>query len=198
MDLATSVAVTGNPSAANWRTKQVTPAKAGPIRPNKEDTKTQVNLIRTLASQGHNYTFIEGLMNQRHAPVASVVRQELWLTFNHEHLSKLLRWHDSEVRDHVRSNPVTYNSASLYLTLMDCTYMRNEMSRRMQEVEQNFQGPSDVKWGAKLRNYAKWEYLKTEIVLLYAWLKQKHASGRGMNMVCKEMTRRYGQLFDFK
>ena len=137
-------------------------------------------------------------MNVHHAPVSSPVRQELWLTFNRGPLSEHLRWHHSQVLDLARSDPATYNCIDLSLTDNDCTEMQNQMRSRLQEVEQRFQNSSNVKWGAKLRNYAKWEYLKDEIVLLYRWLKQQTTHGRGMNTVRGEMSRRYGDLFKFR
>ena len=122
-------------------------------------------------SEGYDYASIEQYMNGHHAPVSSPVRQELWLTFNRGRLSEVLRWHHSQVLDLARSDPATYNCPDLLLTDINCTEMQNQMTRRLQEVEQSFQSSSNVKWGAKLHNNAKWEYLKDEIVLLYRWLK---------------------------
>ncbi|KAF8849582.1 hypothetical protein BDZ45DRAFT_697407 [Acephala macrosclerotiorum] len=191
MDEATSEAAMGNSSSANRLTEQVTSTEARPNKP-KEDNKTQMNIIHQMFSEGYDYAYIEQYMNKNHAPVGSVVRQELWLTFNRERLSELLRFHHSEVLDLVRSDPATFNRPDL-LTEDDCAVLRSEMSRRLQEVEQSFH---EVKWGAKLRNHAKWEYLKDEIVSLYRWLKRQNTYGRGMNTVRAEMTRRYGELFD--
>jgi hypothetical protein len=195
MDRATSAAIMDNSSASNRGTEQVTFTEARLNEP--EDSITQVNPIYQMFSVGYDYAFIEQHMNGNHAPVSSVVRQELWLMFNHERLSESLRWHHSQVLDLVRSDPATSNRPDLLLTDNHCAVMRNEMKRRLQEVEQSFQGLSGVQWGAKLRNYAKWEYLKDEIVLLYKWLKQQNTYGRGINTVCAEMIRRYGELFDY-
>jgi hypothetical protein len=164
----------------------------------EENNTNKVNLIHQMFSEGYDYASIEQYMNGHHAPVSSPVRQELWLMFNRGPLSEHLRWHHSQVLDLARSDPATYNCIDLSLTVNDCTEMQNQMRSRLQEVEQRFQNSSNVKWGAKLRNYAKWEYLKDEIVLLYRWLKQQTTHGRGMNTVRGEMSRRYGDLFKFR
>jgi hypothetical protein len=195
MDQATSEAVMDNSSSANRCTEQVTSMEVMLNQP-KADTTTQVNLIHRMFSEGYNYASIEQHMDRNYAPVGSPVRQELWLTFNRENLSELLRWHHSQVLNHVRSDPATYNCPDLSLTDNDRARMQDQMRHRLHEVEQSFQGPSDVKWGAKLRNHAKWEYLKDEIVLLYRWLKQQSTYGRGINTVRAEMSRRYGDLFN--
>ena len=195
MDQATSEAVMDNSSSANRRMEQATSTEVMLNQP-KANTATQVNLIHRMFSEGYDYAYIEQHMDRNYAPVGSPVRQELWLTFNRERLSELLRWHHSQVRDLASSDPAKYNCPNLSLTDNDCTEMQNQMKQRLQEVEQSFQGPSDVKWGAKLRNHAKWEYLKDEIVLLYRWLKQQNTYGRGINTVRAEMSRRYGELFN--
>jgi hypothetical protein len=195
MDQATSEAVMDNSSSANRRTEQVTSTEVLLNQP-KADTTTQVNLIHRMVSEGCDYAFIKQHMDRNYAPVGSPVCQELWLAFNRERLSKLLRWHHFQVLDLIRSDPATYNCPDLLLTDNDCAEMQNQMRQRLQEVEQSFQGPSDVKWGAKLRNHAKWEYLKDEIVLLYRWLKRQNTYGRGINTVRAEMSRRYGELFN--
>ena len=164
----------------------------------EENNTNKVNIIHQMFSEGYDYASVEQYMNVHHAPVSSPVRQELWLTFNRGPLSEHLRWHHSQVLDLARSDPATYNCIDLSLTDNDCTEMQNQMRSRLQEVEQRFQNSSNVKWGAKLRNYAKWEYLKDEIVFLYRWLKQQTTHGRGMNTVRGEMSRRYGDLFKFR
>jgi hypothetical protein len=195
MDLATGQSVLG-PSSASRRTGQTNFMEA--TLTTEENNTNKVILIHQMFSEGYDYASIEQYMNGHHAPVSSPVRQELWLTFNRGPLSEHLRWHHSQVLDLARSDPATYNCIDLSLTDNDCTEMQNQMRSRLQEVEQRFQNSSNVKWGAKLRNYAKWEYLKDEIVLLYRWLKQQTTHGRGMNTVRVEMSRRYGELFKFR
>jgi 23S rRNA A1618 N6-methylase RlmF len=201
MDLVASEALTEDTKTANQRTEQIAlekSQKAELKRLQEEAARRQVDLIHELASQNNDYAFIERYLIDNNLGVNSVIRQEIWLAINREPLSNLLREHHSAVRLPIFSNPVTYQNHGLDLTPEELVVMRQEMSRRLQEVEQYAVRQSNVKWGGKLRKHAKWEYLKDEVVPLHAWLKQQHAVGRGMNMVRSEMGRRYGQLFDFR
>jgi hypothetical protein len=202
MDPAASEVLTDNSRIAHQRVEQIALEKAEKAEIKKLRgiaSRKQVDLVGELAAQGHDYSSIEKYLNENDVCVNSVLRQEIWLAINHEHLSQLLREHYSDVRHPVVSDPATLKNPCLDLTPEVLVHMQNEMSRRLKEVEQFMEGQySEVQWGEKLRKHAKWEYLRDEIVPLYTWLKQQDKIPRGMNMVRSEMTRRYGKLFEFR
>src|SRR5208282_1322926 len=114
MDLAAGKASTDNPIAPSHSKQQI----ALEIKKLREaEAKKQVDLIRGLVSNGHDYAFIEKYLNDNDVHVNSTIRQEIWLTINHESLSKLLREQHSAVRSPISSDPATFGNHQLNLTL---------------------------------------------------------------------------------